>query len=280
MNIILKKKINLIIILIFIFSGCNKKDITKLKKPEPIPRLEVLYKQAFTSYEEGDWINSIKLFQKVETRYSFTEWAPKATLMIIFIYYETGDYYNTLEYVKKFKSLYPKNKNTDYVDFIRSMTFYEQINVVSRDQTYTKVALNEFKNLIKKYPNSIYAEEARLKIDLINEQIAGKHMYIARYYMKKSKWIPAIKRLKLIFNNFQTTIYIDEALHRLVEIYYRLGNEHEAKKYAAYLGYNFNESDWYKKSYEVIVNKSYYNKDEKNTKKLKDRVIKLFKFSK
>jgi len=279
MNIILKKT-NLIIILILIFSGCNKKDIGKIKKPEPIPKLEVLYKQAFKSYEEGDWNNSIKLFQKVETRYSFTEWAPRATLMIMFIYYESNDSFNTLEYVKKFKSLYPKNKNNDYVDFIRSMTFYEQINVVSKDQTYTKVALNEFENIIKKYPNSLYAEEARLKIDLINEQIAGKHMYIARYYMKKSKWIPAIKRLKLILNNFQTTIYIDEALHRLVEVYYRLGNENEAKKYAAYLGYNFNESDWYKKSYEVIVNKNYDTKGKKNTQKLKDKVIKVFKFSK
>ena len=127
------------------------------------------------------------------------------------------------------------------------MTFYEQVQIVARDQTYTKAALKEFRNIIKKYPTSKYAKESELKIDLINEQLAGKHMYLARFYMKKSKWISALKRLNIILEKYPETIYTVEALHRLVEIYYKLGNISLAKKYAATLGYNFNDSNWYKK---------------------------------
>lgn len=136
------------------------------------------------------------------------------------------------------------------------------------------------KKIIKLYPNSIYADEAKLKIDLINEQLAGKQMYIARYYMNNSKWIAAIKRLDIIINEYKTTIYTKEALHRLVEIYYRLGNIKESRKYAALLGYNFNDSNWYKKSYKIVADKDYIIKEKKQKRKLRDRVKKLFKFSK
>ena len=166
-NILRKKKfIYLFVILLIFFSGCSKNK-NKIKKPEKIPSIEILYRSAFNFYEDGSWKDSILLFQKVETRYSFTEWAPRATLMIMYMYYESGESIKTLEYVKKFKKLYPRNKNVDYVDFIKALTFYENVNVVSRDQTYTKLALTEFKNIITKYPNSIYAEESKLKIDLL-----------------------------------------------------------------------------------------------------------------
>ena len=280
MLLIFKKKnyIFLTVFLVLIFS-CSSND-SKIKKPEKIPSLEILYKSAFKFFEEGAWNDSISLFQKVETRYSYSEWAPRATLMIIYMYYETADSFKTLENINKFKKLYPKHENIDYVDFIRALTFYENINVISRDQTYTISALNEFNKIIKNYPNSIYADESRLKIDLINEQLAGKEMYIARYYMKKSKWIGAIKRLKIIINKYDTTVYSTEALHRLVEIYYKLGNENEAKKYASILGYNFNDSDWYKKTYKIIVDKNYKNENLKTKSKIKDKIKELFKFSK
>ena len=273
----LKRSLLCLIFLTALSCGGNENEI---KRPEKIPPLDILYRAAFKSYEEGDWNRSIELFQKVETRYSFSEWAPRATLMIMYIYYEAGESVSILEYANKFKKLYPKNKNIDYVDFLIALTFYEEINVISKDQTNSEAALNQFKKVIKKYPESIYAEEAKFKIDLINEQLAGKQIYIARYYMKKSKWIAALKRLKIIIDNYETTIFAKEALHRMVEIYYRLGNLKEARKYAAILGYNFNDSNWYKKTYKIIEDKNYIIEEKKQKRKLRDRVKKLFKFSK
>ena len=278
---ILKKLKNIIFLPLFLFLISCGGNENQIQTPEKIPPLNILYKDAFKNYEKGEWRRAISLFQKVETRYSFSEWSPRATLMIMYIYYEVGERIKTLEYAKKFKNLYLKNKDLDYVEFIIGLTFYEEINVISRDQTNSEAALDQFKKIINLYPTSIYAEEAKLKIDLINEQLAGNHMYIARYYMKKSKWIAAIKRLEIIINDYQTTIYVKEALHRLVEIYYRLGNIKESKKYAALLGYNFNDSDWYKKSYKIIADKDYIiKKEEKQKRKLRDRVKKLFQFSK
>ena len=268
-----------LLIFFFFVISCGSKE-TGIKKPEKVPPLNILYKAAFTLYEKGEWKKSIEFFQKVETRYSFSEWSPRATLMIMYIYYEVGERIKTLEYAKKFKKLYPKNKSLDYVEFIVGLTFYEEINVISRDQTNSEAALNQFKKIIKTYPNSIYADEAKFKLDLINEQLAGKQMYIARYYMNNSKWIAAIKRLDIIINEYKTTIYTKEALHRLVEIYYRLGNIRESRKYAALLGYNFNDSNWYKKSYKIVADKDYTIKEIKQKRKLRDRVKKLFKFSK
>ena len=275
-----KKFYNIVIIIIIIFfSGCSK-NTQKIKKPEKIPPLDILYKSAYNYYLDGDFSSSIQLFQKVENRYSYSEWAPRATLMIMYMYYESGKSYETLEYAKKFKKTYPVSSSSNYVSFIEALTFYDQINIISRYQTYRKTALRKFQEIIKQDPSSIYAEESKLKIDLINEQLAGKEMYLARYYMQKSKWIAAIKRLNIILDQYQTTIYSKEALHRLVEIYYKLGNLDVAKKYAAILGYNFNDSDWYKKSYKIIKKKNYSVENIKTKKKLKDRIKKVFNFSK
>ena len=154
--------------------------------PEKVPELKVLFGNALNYYNEGQYKSALKLFKKIETRYSFSELAPRSTLMITYIYYLNGDYFNTLKFARKFQTLYPRNENIAYIDFLIAMTFYEQVQIVARDQTYTKAALKEFRNIIKKYPTSKYAKESELKIDLIYEQLAGKHMYLARFYMKKS----------------------------------------------------------------------------------------------
>ena len=274
-----KKYFFLIILLPLFFLSCNQNK-KKTIKPIPVASLEVLYNSAYEKFENGDWAESIKLFQKVETNYGFTEWASKASLMIIYIYYEVGDSVNCLEYINRFKKLYPKHKNLDYVEYIRALTFYEQINVVSKDQTYTETALKEFKNIIKKYPNSNYAENSFFKIDLINEQLAGKEMFIARYYIQRSKWVAAIKRLKIVISKYPNTIFVKEAIHRMVEIYYNLGNLKEAKKYAAILGYNFNDSDWYKKTYKIVQDKNYIIEEKKQKRKFREKIKKLFQFSK
>ena len=148
------------------------------------------------------------------------------------------------------------------------------------DESRAPIAPNQVSEIIKKYPNSIYAKESKLKIDLILEQLAGKEMYLARYYMNKNKWISALKRLNIVLSKYETTIYSTEALHRLVEIYYRLGNVNEAKRYAALLGYNFNDSDWYKKTYRIVKDKNYIIENIKQNRKLKDKIKKIFKFSK
>lgn len=266
----------------FVALNCSggKNDANLITKPEKVPELKVLYKTALKYFNNGKYKSALQLFKKVETRYSFSNLAPRATLMITYIYYQNGDYFNTLKFARKYETLYPRNKNIDYINFLIAMTFYEQVQVVAKDQTYTKAALKEFNNIIKKYPNSKYAKESKLKIDLINEQLAGKHMYLARFYMKKSKWVSAINRLNIIMNDYPETIYNIEALHRLVEIYYKLGNITLAKKYAATLGYNFNDSDWYKKTYKIVVDKD-YEEDTKVTKvKLRDKIKKIFKLSK
>lgn len=268
-----------LILIGLIFSNCSK-DSVNIKKPEKILPLAILYKNAFQLYEEGRWDESIENFKKVETHYSFSEWAPRATLMIIYIYYESSFYVKSLEYIKKFKKLYPKHINMNYVEFISALIFYEQISSSSKDMTYAIEALKQFKKVIKNYPDTIYANESIFKIDLINEILAGKQMYIARFYMKKSKWISAIKRLQIVINDYDKTIYSEEALHRLVEIYYRLGNLNEAKKYGAILGYNFNDGNWYKKTYKIVADRNYKLDDKKTKKKLRDRVKEIFKFSK
>jgi len=276
------KSKNFIIALVFFLvlscSSDNNKNL--VTKPEKVPELNVLFNNGLNYYKDGKYMNALQLFKKVETRYSFSDLAPRATLMITYIYYQNSDYFNTLKFARKFQTLYPKNKNIAYINFLIAMTFYEQVQIVARDQTYTKAALNEFKGIIKKYPNSKYAKESKLKIDLVNEQLAGKHMYLARFYMEKSKWISAIKRLNIILEEYPETIYTIETLHRLVEIYYKLGNIPLAKKYAATLGYNFNESDWYKKTYKVVVDQNYKTDTEKTKLKLRDKIKSIFKLSK
>lgn len=273
----MKIKLIHLFILFFLMLGCSKND-GKIKSPDKVEPVNILYRQAFEAYVSGDWNSSVKLFEKVERYYSFSEWAPRATLMIIYINYEVSDSYKTLSYIEKFKKLYPANQNIPYVEFIKGLVFYEFINVTSKDQEYTFAALKQFNKLIELYPNSNYAAESILKIDLINEQLAGKELYVARYYMDKSKWIPAINRLEIIIKNFDTTIYANEALHRLVEIYYRLGNINQAKKYAAILGYNFNDSDWYKKSYKIVGNQNYNSDIIKTKKSLKNKIKKILSF--
>ncbi len=268
------------IICLSVTTCTSNKDQNLVTKPEKIPELKVLFSSALKYYNEGQYRSALTLFKKVETRYSFSDLAPRSTLMITYIYYQNADYFNTLKFARKFQTLYPKNKNIAYINFLIAMTFYEQVQIVARDQTYTKAALKEFREIIKKYPKSKYAKESELKIDLINEQLAGKHMYLARFYMKKSKWISALKRLNIILEKYPQTIYTVEALHRLVEIYYKLGNISLAKKYAATLGYNFNESDWYKKTYKIVVDQNYQQDTKETKKKLRDKIKNIFKLSK
>ena len=261
-----------IIIISFFFTNCSLKNNDNLIKPKKVIPLELLYNLAYKNFEEGNYNDAIKLFEEVEKNYSYTAWAPKAILLKSYIYYDTSKYIEALENLKKYKKLYPANKEIMYVEYMIAICLFEQINVNKRDQTNTELSLIQFKKVIKKFPNSIYSDDLKLKLDLIYDQLAGKEMQVARYYQKREKWLAALKRLTNILENYQTTIYIEEALHRMVEINYKIGNIEAAKKYASILGYNFNDSDWFKKSYTIVVDKDFVVKQAKTKKTLRDRL--------
>ena len=262
------KNFSVTIILIlasFFLINCSSKNENLIKPKKTIP-LELLYKEAYKNFEQGKYQDAVELFQEVEKNYGYTEWAAKALLLKSFIYYDSSRYVEALENLKNFKKLYSGNSELAYVEYLIAICLFEQINISARDQTNTRLSFQQFNKVIKNYPNTPYAEDLKLKLDLINDQLAGKEMYVARYYQKREKWLAALKRLTNILEKYQTTIYIEEALHRMVEIHYKIGNIEAAKKYASILGYNFNDSDWFKKSYTIVVDKNFVVQ-QKNTKK-------------
>ena len=214
----------LIVSLIFAY-GCSSKNKTIFAEPKTAIPLEILYAEAYLNYKNNKYQDAVELFEEVEKNYSFnTEWASKSLLMRAYIYYEVSKYVETLEILKKFKTRYAGNKNMDYVEYLMAMCLFEQINIIALSQENTLLAERQFKKIILNYPTSNYAEDAKFKLDLIQDQLAGKEMYVARYYIKRNKWGPALIRLNRIVKEYETTIYIEEALHRLVEIHYKLGN--------------------------------------------------------
>ena len=264
----------LIILIIFSSISCSKTEKKVVENKKTFP-LETLYRQAYESFEIGNYTRAIELFERVEKDYSYTEWAPKALLMRAYIYYDTNDYIKALTYLQRFKKYNSGHKNIAYAEYLIAICLFEQINLPALTQENTKLALEQFNKIIKNYPKSTYAEDAKFKIDLIYEQLAAKEMYLARYYAKRKKWAPALYRLDNIVKNYQNTIFIEEALHRLVEIHYLLGNINAAKKYAAILGYNYNDSDWYKKSYNLVENKNIPLSHEQKKRSMKDKFKEL-----
>ena len=258
--------VTIILILVsFFLINCSSKNENLIKPKKTIP-LELLYKEAYKNFEQGQYQDAVELFQEVEKNYGYTEWAAKALLLKSYIYYDSSRYVEALENLKNFKKLYSGNSELAYVEYLIAICLFEQINISARGQTNTRLSFQQFNKVIKNYPNTPYAEDLKLKLDLINDQLAGKEMYVARYYQKREKWLAALKRLTNILEKYQTTIYIEEALHRMVEIHYKIGNIEAAKKYASILGYNFNDSDWFKKSYTIVVDKDFVVQ-QKNTKK-------------
>ena len=255
----------ILILASFFLINCSSKNENLIKPKKTIP-LELLYKEAYKNFEQGKYQDAVELFQEVEKNYGYTEWAAKALLLKSYIYYDSSRYVEALENLKNFKKLYSGNSELAYVEYLIAICLFEQINISARDQTNTRLSFQQFNKVIKNYPNTPYAEDLKLKLDLINDQLAGKEMYVARYYQKREKWLAALKRLTNILEKYQTTIYIEEALHRMVEIHYKIGNIEAAKKYASILGYNFNDSDWFKKSYTIVVDKNFVVQ-QKNTKK-------------
>jgi outer membrane protein assembly factor BamD len=228
--------------------------------------------------ETGDVLYAAKKFNETETLFPQSEWAPKSALMAAYAYY-TQDYYSdTIAELERFIRVYPLSKNLDYVYYLLGISYYEQIVDEKKDLQSIIKAKEYFKIVSKNYPNTNYSLDAEYKIDLVNDTLASKEMYIGRYYFDKKKWIPAINRFRTVIDDYETTIYAQEALHRLVEVHYILGLKDEAKKYAKLLGYNYQSSKWYEKSYSVF-DKEYKENVKKRDKKRskKNKTLKKIK---
>ena len=237
--------------------------------PEPTDQeiAITIYYEAVEALMEGDAFYAAKKFREVESLMPQDKWASKASLMASFAEYSRNAYSNAIFDLERHMKHYPADKNIPYAHYLIAMCYYEQILDEKKDLKPLLKAKEKFEFVIQMYPNTDYATDARFKIDLIIDQLAAKEMSIARYYMKTKKWIPALNRLKIVVNQYDKTIFVEEALHRLVEVYYRLGLLEEAKQAAAILGYNYQSGEWYKKSYKVF-NKKYEIKKIKKDKKM------------
>jgi len=273
-------KFFLFIALFAILISCSKEEIKESIIKEKSLDLQVLeaYQEGVKSLETGDVLFAAKKFNEAETLFPQSEWAPKSALMAAYAYY-TQDYYSdTIAELERFIRVYPLSKNLDYVYYLLGISYYEQIVDEKKDLQSIIKAKEYFKIVSKNYPNTNYSLDAEYKIDLVNDTLASKEMYIGRYYFDKKKWIPAINRFRTVIDDYETTIYTQEALHRLVEVHYILGLKDEAKKYAKLLGYNYQSSKWYEKSYSVF-DKEYKENVKKRDKKRskKNKTLKKIK---
>ena len=273
-------KFFLFIALFAILISCSKEEIKESIIKEKSLDLQVLeaYQEGVNSLESGDVLFAAQKFNEVETLFPQSDWAPKSALMAAYSYYVQDYYGDAIEELQRFIRVYPLSKNLDYVNYLLGISYYEQIVDEKKDLQSIIKSKEYFEIVIKNYPNTNYSLDAEYKIDLINDTLASKEMYIGRYYFDKKKWIPAINRFRKVIDDYETTIYAEEALHRLVEVYYTLGLKDEAKKYAKLLGYNYQSSKWYEKSYSVF-DKQYAENLKKIKKKdhKKNKTIKKIK---
>ena len=273
------------IFIFFIFlvlcSSCSKEQINEstIKGKSLDHQVLKAYEEGMEALEGGDVLYAAKKFNEAETLFPQGKWASKSALMAAYSYY-TQDYYgDAIAELERFIKVYPLHKNLNYAYYLLAICYYEQIVDEKKDLQSIIKAKKNFQFIIKNYPNTQYALDSEFKIDLINDILAAKEMYIGRYYFDKKKWIPAINRFRTVVDDYDTTIYAEEALHRLVEVYYTIGLIDESEKYAKLLGYNYQSSKWYENSYSLF-NKNYeVNKKKrlKTYKKKSSNIIKKFK---
>ena len=270
------KIISVIALLIFNLS-CSKKIDKKSIIIEKSMESQILetWNEGLKELERGEVLYAAKKFNEVEILFPQSEWAPKSTLMAAYAYYTQDYYFDTIEEIKTFLRKYPNHKDSDYADFLMGMAYYDQIVDETKDLNSILLAKSQFEKVVRNYPNTAYALDANFKLDLINSIIASKEMYVGRYYFDKKKWIPAINRFKIVVKDYNTTVYVEEALHRLVEIYYTIGLTEEAKKYANLLGYNYQSSKWYENSYSFFDKE--YERNKKDQERQNNILIKKFK---
>jgi outer membrane protein assembly factor BamD len=265
----------LFLIILFFTTSCSKNQEVKSVIKEKSLDLQVLevYQEGMNSLKTGDVLFAAKKFNEVEILFPQSIWAPKSSLMAAYAYY-TQDYYgDAIAELERFIRIYSKNKNIDYAHYLLAVSYYEQIVDEKKDLQSIINAKKYFEIVIRNYSETSYALDSEFKINMINETLAAKEIYIGRYYLDRKKWIPAINRFKTIVNDYETTIYAEEALHRLVEVHYIIGLTDEAKKYAKLLGYNYQSSKWYEQSYSLFNKK--YKKINRSKKKKRSTLKKI-----
>ena len=269
---------NILILLVFVhIISCSKKNenLTVLKEKNLETQMIEVYNQAMEEFNRGDVIYAGKKFSEAELLYPQSIWAPRAVLMSAYGYFSQGYYYDAVNDLERFLFKYKNHPQTDYAYYLLALCHYDQIVDERKDLNEILEAKKYFEILTKHYPDTEYARDSKFKLKLILELMASKEMYLARYYVQREKWIPAINRFKVVVRDYETTIYIEEALHRLVELHYKLGLETEAQNYALLLGYNYQSSKWYEESYKIL-NKNYDFK-KTTTKDDRENILKKFK---
>jgi len=275
-------RIILISALVISLYSCSKKDEIIYEPQKKISPYK-LYEEAMVAFNENNFFFASKKFNEAELNFGNIENAAKSAIMSAYSLYSINFYDEALNSLDNYLKIYPADKNVIYAHYLIAVIYFEQLSDEKKDINPLLQAQEKINFFLKKYSNTDYAIDLKFKKDLIENQLAAKEMYIAKYYISVKKWIPAINRLKIIVQKYDKTIFIEEALHRLVEVHYFLGLEKEAKKYATILGYNYNSSEWFKQSYKIfnkeykIVNKSELNDKKKNDKSFIKKIIKMIK---
>jgi outer membrane protein assembly factor BamD len=235
-----------------LLSGCDSTDDELEKIAEKNEAVEVLYDKALETFQRKSYKAAVEQFEEVERQHPYSEWAAHAQVMAAYAAYRGGQFDDAIVILDRFAKLHPTHASTPYAYYLTALCYYTQISDIGRDQKMSEKARDALKDVVARFPDTDYARDAKVKLDLTEDHLAGKEMEIGRYYLKRMDYPAAMNRFKFVIDHYQTTSHVPEALHRLVECYLRLGVVEEAKKYAAVLGYNYPGSDWYKYSYEMM----------------------------
>ena len=268
----------IIIILFFLIFSCAKKEEKIIVIEERSLEMQMIdaYNEGLAELEKNDVIYAARKFNEAEILYPQSIWAPRAALMAAYAYFSQLYYGDAIVELEKFLDKYKNHPRRDYAYYLLALCHYNQIVDETKDLNEILKSQEYFNLIIKNYPNTEFAIDSEFKLNLIQEILASKEMYLARYYVDREKWIPAINRFKRVINDYETTIYVEEALHRLVELHYKLGLVDESKKYAALLGYNYQSSEWYEESYKIL-NKNYVKKLKNKNLANEDSILQKFK---
>ena len=267
-----------IIALLFLSSSCSKeKEKISIVEEESLENQMIkAYNEGLKELDRGDVIYAAKKFNEAELIYPQSIWAPRAALMAAYSYFSQFYFSDAALELEKFLDKYKNHPRRDYAYYLLALCHYDQIVDETKDLNEILRAKEYFEIIIKKYPDTEFALDSEFKLELIEELLASKEMYLARYYIDREKWIPAINRFKTVVKKYETTIFVEEALHRLVELHYKIGLIDESKKYAALLGYNYQSSKWYEESYKIL-NKDYVKISKRKNKEKEESIIKKFK---
>ena len=265
----LKRLLLLLLTSLLLFSCSGKDNEVRIIEEQDIElQMIAAYKKGKEALEGGDVLYAAQMFNEAELLYPQSEWAPKSSLMASYAYYSQSYYDDAIFELERFIKIYSSDPNLDYAHYLLALCYYETIVDEKKDLAPLMKAKKKFEFIIENFPNSDYAIDASFKIDLVLDILASKELYVGKYYLSNEKWVAAINRFKIIIENYQTTAHVEEALHRLVELNYRLGLIEESNRYANILGYNYESSEWYERSYKIL-NPNYVSKREKIDKENK-----------